>query len=73
MGIQLNLTPSDLDGIEHRRGGNTLDCYSDVFEKWIQAGDSVTWRTIIRALKSPILKNNDLAERIETKYCSVDK
>ena len=69
IGLQLLLMPSELDGIEQSRNKDINQCYADVFEKWKKAGEPpFTWRTIIDALRSPSVKNNDLADRIEKKY-----
>ena len=67
IGIQLGLSPDDLDIIE----ANCVDVEErlmKVLQKWFKSNPNPTWKDIITALKTPALGELKLAQEIEEKF-----
>ena len=64
MGFALNLKQDQLNTISQNCMDSVL-CYSEVFSAWEKTQPaSFTWTTIVEALKSPIVGENNLARDI---------
>lgn len=63
MGLQLELEQHELDAI---RSQDHVTCYSRVFDLWKKrTHPPFTWATVLKALRAPILGENELAQEIE--------
>ena len=65
VGIQLGIKPNQLDVIEEK---HPILRYSKVFSMWEKKENAdfpFNWRTILNALRSPIVQENRLATKIE--------
>lgn len=65
IGIQLGITSADLDRIEAERK-SSLRCFEAVFYEWKRgkAHSSYKWPTLLKALKSPPVKEFRLADTL---------
>ena len=66
VGIELGMKRDQLDVISEEK--NPILRYSKVFSQWEKKADPdfpFNWRTILNALKSPIVGENKLAMKIE--------
>ena len=63
IGLELDLEQHQLNTITHQ---DAMLCYSDVFSLWQRKADPpFTWATILDALRSPVVRENALAQEIE--------
>lgn len=65
IGIQLELSPDELDIIKANNSGDVEMCLTKVLQKWYERSTNPTWEEIIAALKSPALCEIRLAEDLE--------
>ena len=66
VGIELNLEQHQLKAISQSNHQDAMQCYLEVFSLWQKKADPpFTWATIIDTLRSPIVKENALAQEIE--------
>ena len=62
-GLQLNIELHELNTIQN---SDPILCFAEVFNIWKNKGDpSFTWATIVEALRSPIVNQNNVAKEIE--------
>ena len=67
VGIQLNLSPPDLETVAVS-GGDPLQQFSSVFHMWkSKLTATYRWSTVIRALEAPAVNETRLARRLRTK------
>ena len=45
----------------------------EMLNAWLTTGDNPNWKTLIDALRSPLVGASQLAATLETKYCSVER
>ena len=67
VGLQLGLEQGILNGIALNNPGNSNHCYSDVFTRWRNQNSTdypYTWSTILQALESKAVEQNELASTI---------
>lgn len=65
IGLALALTPPQLDDIEENNQG-----LSDVLQIWEElATRPFTWSTLLSVLRSPILNEYQLADKLENTLC----
>ena len=67
IGIQLGLSPDDLDIIE-ANFVDVEDRLRKVLQKWFNSNPNQTWKDVITALKIPALGEFKLAQEIEEKF-----
>ena len=65
IGIQLHLSPEELDVIERDSSG-VYECFRNMLKKWLRT--LPTWRSLIKALKTPAVDEQVLAEELEAKF-----
>ena len=73
VGLQLGVDQGVLEGIASINQGDTNLCYSNVFTRWKSQNSSThphTWLTIVRALESPAVGENRLADEIKSELGS---
>ena len=72
LGLQLKVSIGTLDNIQadftaakhHLR---------EMLKAWLKTGDNPSWKTLIDALRSPVVGASQLAAALETKYCPVER
>ena len=70
IGIELKLDVSTLKAIESKYS-DCKDCLREVITKWLKAVQpKPTWRSLVDALRRPVVDESKLAAVIEGKYCS---
>ena len=42
----------------------------ELLKAWLNTGDNPSWKTLVDALRSPVVGASQLAAALETKYCS---
>ena len=69
-GIELKVDVSTLKTIESMYS-NSKDCLREVITEWLKAvHPKPTWRSLVDALRKPVVDESKLAAVIEGKYCS---
>lgn len=72
VGRGLGLNPMQLDAISHHVDGDTDSCYSEVFDTWQyqqqSLGKPFNWASLVAALKSPVVGEENLARRLEEQF-----
>ena len=70
IGIELKVDVSTLKTIESMYS-NSQDCLREVITEWLKAvRPKPTWRSLVDALRRPVVDESKLAAMIEGKYCS---
>ncbi|XP_064385869.1 uncharacterized protein LOC135334570 isoform X3 [Halichondria panicea] len=69
IGLELRLTPGTLDAIEQGKI-NPSDRLEAVLLDWLRVTIGATWEQLIDALRSALVREIRLAEKLELKYCS---
>ena len=71
LGLQLKVSIGTLDNI---RADFTAAKHHlrEVLKAWLKTGDNPSWKTLIDALRSPVVGASQLAAALETKYCPVE-
>ena len=66
IGLELDIDQPQLNTIRQSFHQDAIQCFSKVFQLWQnQADPPFTWATIVGVLRSPIIKENSLAQEIE--------
>ena len=61
--------PSTVDDIRHQYSDPDI-CLREMLQKWLQLGfTATTWRNIVYALRSPDVRESQLGDQLEAKYC----
>ena len=69
IGIELDLSMSDLAAIEAAHRSDIGRCFVEMLTLWLKQVDpSPTWSALVAALQDPIIGYGDLAEQVESKY-----
>ena len=64
VGLQLNIELHQLRTIQ-KSSQSTVLCFAEIFDIWERKSDPpFTWATIVRALRSPIVNENNVAKEI---------
>lgn len=72
IGIQLGISPGDLDAIYDRRNRDSNQCYPDVFSAWEKSNiRPYKWCVILEAISSDYVNERKVAEEIRQKV--IDK
>ena len=70
IGVELKVDISTLKTIESMYS-NSQDCLREVVTEWLKAvHPKPTWRSLVDALRRPVVDESKLAAVIEGKYCS---
>jgi len=70
IGIELKLDVSTLKAIESKYS-DCKDCLREVIMVWLKAVQpKPTWRSLVDALRRPVVDESKLAEVLESKCCS---
>ena len=68
IGIQLGVSPDELDVYYDVRNRNIPLCFTDVLEKWRKSDQlPYTWATILEILESPFIGESAVASAIKNK------
>lgn len=71
IGLQLGLTAGTLDAIKLEQQGAPGRCFTEILKLWLRSPKLRPSRSrLIEALRAETVKREDLAEKIEKKYCS---
>ena len=69
LGLELpGLDKCQLDKIETDNRGIVDDCQKAMVSQWLHTGDVATWRGLVQALASPLVKRRDLAIEIAKQH-----
>ena len=65
-GIELQLSPDELDGFLLASPGDALRCFSSVFTLWQKkmSREPYSWLTVVESLKAPAVGERKLAEEL---------
>ncbi len=69
IGLGLGLEAGTLDAIKGPFK-KPQDCLRDMLKEWLNTSPDCSWQSVIRALRSPIVRQNTLASHLETKHCN---
>ena len=69
IGLKLGLTSGTLAAIEQEKS-KTFDRLEEVLLDWLRVTIGASWKQVIDALRSALVREIQLAEKLELKYCS---
>ena len=72
LGLQLKVKPGKLDNIQAEFSALKHQL-REMLKAWLKTGDNPSWKTLIDALKSPLVGESRLATVLEAKYCPVQR
>ena len=69
IGTELKLSNRQLSiiKIEHRDSADK--CLASLCEQWVELSNRATWQEVVDALKSTLVDEKDLADKLEREYC----
>ena len=75
IGLQLKLDHSELKSIEDKYRSDPGDCFRQMFISWKTSSNQVpkAWSTLANVLRRSSIKHDELATKIEEKYCQPQK
>ena len=65
----MDVPHTDLDCIIKDYSDET-DLLREVLKHWLRNGVDPSWKTVVRALRSPIVNKENVAMRLESMYCA---
>ena len=68
IGLELRLTPGTLEAIEQEKS-KTSNRLEAVLLDWLRVTRGASWKQVIDALRSALVGEIQLAEKLELKYC----
>lgn len=74
IGLGLGLRPETLQRIQHENKGQANQCLYAVISAWLHHKDGVmtsSWRSLLRALRSPKVGEGDLADKLMSERSKV--
>ena len=71
LGLQLKVSIGTLDNIRADFTAAKTSPPRDA-QSMVETGDNPSWKTLIDALRSPVVGASQLAAALETKYCPVE-
>ena len=71
LGINLGLTTDTLEVIQDRYAGSPNGCFPATLSQWLKEDPRPTWSTLAKALRSPSVNMNHLAEQILEQYAPI--
>ena len=72
LGLKLKVRTTTLDSIQEDFTA-TQHRLREMLKAWLNTGDNPSWKTLIDALRSPVVGASQLAAALETKYCPVER
>ena len=72
LGLKLKVRTTTLDSIQEDFTA-TQHRLREMLKAWLNTGDNPSWKTLIDALRSPLVGASQLAAALETKYCPVER
>jgi len=69
LGLQLKVPVDTLKTFEIDYQSSS-DRLREVITTWLKNGENPTWRAIVEALRSPVIREANLAKKIHQEYCS---
>ena len=72
MGVQLELDPRKLNGIEKLQGADVIDKMTKMYELWLNTKPHATRREIVETLKKKSIEEITLAEQYVTKLSKLN-
>ncbi len=69
MGELLEVSVQALDSIQQLHGSNTEQCMMRMFEEWLKRADQPAWTAMVAVLRSQLINEATLANKIEIQYC----
>ena len=72
LGLGLGLKFDVLDTIKTRCSGNPMECFRDTLKDYLKTV-TPSWRALVEALRSPIVDQPQVAEKVEKKYCPASR
>ena len=72
MGVQLELDPRKLNGIEKLQGADVIDKMTKMYELWLNSKPHATRREIVETLKKKSIEEITLAEQYVTKLSKLN-
>ena len=72
LGLKLKVRTTTLDSIQEDFTA-TQHRLREMLKAWLNTGDNPSWKTLIDALRSPVVGASQLAAALVTKYCSVER
>ena len=72
LGLQLNVRIGILDSIRAEFNAPKHQL-REMLKAWLTTGDNPSWKTLIDALRSPVVGASHLAAVLKTKYCQIEK
>ena len=71
LGLKLRLHAYELDNIRENYSGDTKKCFLDMLKGYLKTTiPPPSWFALVEALKSKMIAEHRLAEKIRKKYCS---
>ena len=67
LGLELNIPPYKLDAIKWECNSSCEKALRKMLQGWLHSCTNPTWGDVVQALK--VIGLNDLASKIEKKYC----
>ena len=67
LGLQLQLSVSDLNEIKEAKKDVPTDCLLELLSRWFQTKNA-TCESLLKALKSKTMNSHSIAERIQAKF-----
>ena len=56
LGLSLRMDSTTLDLIEKLYPRDTDSCFRELMKKWLMPGHETSWSTLVKALKSPLVR-----------------
>lgn len=72
LGLQLGVKPGTLDRIR-AQFSDPRDQLLEMLKTWLESDVNCSWKTLVEALRSRSVETRQLAEVLETKYCTVEE
>ena len=72
LGLRLKVRTGTLDGIRAEFNAPKHQL-REMLKAWLNTGDNPSWKTLIDALRSPLVGASHLATVLEAKYCPVQQ
>ncbi len=69
IGLGLRLKSGTLDAMKGPFK-EPKDCLRDMLKEWLNTSPDPSWRSLIQALRSPIVGKEGVARRLETTFCT---
>ena len=74
LGLKLGLKPDVLDTIKIQCSGDPSECFQVTLKDYLKTITPwPSWMALVEALRSPIVDQPQLAEKVEKKYCPAFK